>query len=188
MSQGNAHIVRQPLQARTRSRRTVDERLALRFPALAAASLRLIGRLRPRSRVRQAALARAAMLSVGASNRRDLEAVVASWDPDFEYRPDRKWVEAGLVESRYRGPAGYRTYVATADEVWGGANYLKPVELIDLGERIVLLAEGSMRALASGVPLTEAYAVVLTQKGGRVSQVQEYFDHAEALEAVGLAQ
>jgi ketosteroid isomerase-like protein len=38
------------------------------------------------------------------------------------------------------------------------------------------------------VPLTEAYALVLTLKGGRVVRIQEYFDHAEALEAVGLSE
>jgi ketosteroid isomerase-like protein len=121
-----------------------------------------------------------------AYNRRDLEAVVASWGRDFVYVPDRKWIDAGLVGPRYRGFAGYREYVAAADEVWGGANYLKPLELVDLGTRLVVLAEGTMRAQASGVPLTEAYAVVLTLAGGRVVEVQEYFDHAAALKAVGL--
>jgi len=82
---------------------------------------------------------------VEAYNRRDLEAVVATWHPEFEYRRDPKWVAAGLVEPCYRGFAGYRRYVATADEVWGGANYLKLLEVFDLGERLVMLAEGSMR-------------------------------------------
>jgi ketosteroid isomerase-like protein len=181
-------IVRQPLQSRKRLSRTLDERIALRFPALAAANARLISKLRPRSRFRQAAVLRAVTLSIEAYNRRDLEAVVATWDPDFEYCPDTKWVEAGLVEACYRGLTGYRRYIAAADEVWGGANYLKPEELIDLGERIVSLANGSMRARASGVPLTEAYAVVITLQNGRGSHFQEYFDHAEALKAAGLSE
>ena len=121
-----------------------------------------------------------------AFNRRDLDAVVIGCHPEFEYHPDRDWVEAGLVEPCYRGPEGYRTYVATADEIWGGENHLKPVELIDLGERIVMLADGTMRAQASGVPLTEAFGLVSTVKDGRVIRNQEYYDHDEALEAVGL--
>ena len=62
------------------------------------------------------------------------------------------------------------------------------LELIDLGERIVLLADGSMRAQASGVPLTEAFALVSTLKHGRPVRHEEYYDHAEALKAVGLAE
>jgi len=130
---------------------------------------------------------RAHRLAVEAYNRRDLEAVVATWHPEFEYRRDPKWVAAGLVEPCYRGFAGYRRYVATADEVWGGANYLKLLEVFDLGERLVMLAEGSMRGQASGIPLTETYAAVNTLAHGRVIGVQEYFDHAQALHAVGLS-
>jgi ketosteroid isomerase-like protein len=186
MSRENVEVVRKPLRARERSSRTLDERLALRFPRLAAAYLRLIGKLPPGSRLRQASLRRGVRLGVEAYNRRDLDAVVIGWHPEFEYRPDRDWVKAGLVEPCYRGVEGYRKYVAATSEVWGDENYLRPVELIDLGERIVMLADGRMRAQASGVPLTEAYAVVMTPKDGRMVRLQEYYDHAEALEAAGL--
>jgi ketosteroid isomerase-like protein len=45
-----------------------------------------------------------------------------------------------------------------------------------------------MRAQASGVSLTEAFAYIATVKDGRVIHLQEYFDHAEALEAAGLSE
>jgi len=180
-------IVRKPLRAHERSSRTLDQRLSLRFPRLAAANARVIGKLPPGSRLRQAALRRAAQLSLQAYNRRDLDAVVIGWHPEFQYLPGRAWVDAALVEPCYRGLAGYRKYIASVDEVWGGENYLKPLELIDLGERIVILADGSMRGQASGVPLAEAFASVATLKDGRLVRQQEYYDHAEALEAVGLS-
>ena len=59
-------------------------------------------------------------------------------------------------------------------------------ELIDTGERIVMLANVPMRAQASGVPLTEEFAYVATLKDGRVIRQRDFLDHAEALEAVGL--
>jgi ketosteroid isomerase-like protein len=71
-------------------------------------------------------------------------------------------------------------------EVWAEEVHVKPLELIDLGESIVVLADVPMRAQASGVPLTEAFAIVSTLKDGMVIRHQEYFDHVEALEAVGL--
>ncbi len=186
MSGERSQIIRRPLRVRERSRRTLDERLSLQFPRLAAANARLIGNLPPGSRLRQAALSRTVRLAMEAYNRRDLDAAVIGCHPEFEYHPGRDWVKAGLVEPSYRGPEGYHKYVATVDEVWGGENYLKPTELIDLGERIVMLADGRMRAQASGVALTEVFALVSTLKDGRSILLQEYYDHAEALEAVGL--
>ena len=188
MSQENVEVVRKPLRARERSSRTLDQRLSLRFPRLAAAYLRRIGRLPPGSRLRQATLWRGARLGLEAYNRRDLDAVVIGWHPEFEYHTGREWAQSGLVESCYRGLEGYRRYLATVDEVWGRENYLKPVELIDLGERTVVLADGRMRAQDSGVPLAEAFALVMTLKDGRVIHLQEYYDHAEALEATGLSE
>jgi ketosteroid isomerase-like protein len=142
----------------------------------------------PGSRLRQATLWRGVRLGVEAYNRRDLDAVVVGWHPEFEYHTGREWAQSGLVEPCYRGLEGYRKYVAATEEVWGEENYLRPVELIDLGERIVMLADGRMRAQASGVPLAEAFALVTTLEDGRMVRLQEYYDHAEALEAVGLSE
>jgi hypothetical protein len=179
-------IVRKPLRVREGARRTLDERLSLRFPWLAAASFRLIGRLSPRSRLRQAALWRAMRLAVEAYNRRDLEAVAIGFPPELEYYPYREFVEAGLAEPCYHGPAGYRTYIEGTYEVWGADVRLEPTELIDLGDRIVMLADMPMRAQASGVPLGETYACVSTLKDGRVIRQRDFLDQAEALGTVGL--
>ena len=186
MSQENVEFVRKPLRVRERSSRTLDQRLALRFPSLFPGFARRISSLPPGSRLRQASLWRAARLALEAYNRRDLEAVVIGCHPEFEWHPDRRWVEAGLMEPSYRGLEGYRRYVAATAEVYAEEVYVKPAELIDLGDRFVILAEAPMRAQASGVPLTEAWALVGTVRDGRVMAYQEYFDHAEALEAVGL--
>ncbi len=186
MSQQNVEIVRSPVGVRERSRRTLDQRLAMRFRWLGATTARLLGKLTPGSRVRRAALPRAVRLASEAYNRRDLEAVVIGWHPECEYIPGREWIEAGLVEPCYHGPQGYREYVAATSEVWGGENYLMPHEVIDLGDRFVVLATVPMRAQTSGVTLTEAFAYVATLKDGRPVRFQEYYDHTEALKAVGL--
>ena len=183
----NAKIVRKPLSVRERSRRTFDQRLFLRFPRLAAANARLIGRLPPRSRLRQAAVWRAARLSLEAYNRRDMDAVGIAYHPAFEYHPALNWVEAGLLEPCYRGLEGHKKYVASTAEVFGEEVYVKPVELIDAGERVAVLANAPMRAQASGIRLTEAFALVSTFEDGRVIRIQEYYDYAEALEAVGVS-
>ncbi len=191
MTQGrpkNVEFVRKPLRVRERSRRTLDQRLALRFPRLAAANLRHIAKLPPGSRLRQATLWRATRLALEAYNRRDMDVIGIGYHPDFEYHPAREWVESGLLEPHYRGPEGHRRYVASTAEVFGSEVYVKPVELVDLGERQVVLANVPMRAQASGIELTEAFALVITLKDGQIFRMQEYYDHAEALEAAGLPQ
>ena len=102
-------FVRQPLKPRERASRTVDQRLALRFPGVASAAARLLSGLSPKSRLRQAILARNVQLAAAAYNRRDLDAVVIGYDPEFEYLPARRWAESGLIDECYRGLEGYRS-------------------------------------------------------------------------------
>jgi hypothetical protein len=186
MSEENVEIARRPLRARDLSGRTLDQRLLLRFPRLTAAYVRVVGRLSAGSRLRQAAIRRGVRLGVEAYNRRDLEAAVVGWDPGFEYYPGREWVEDGLVESCYRGLEGYRRYAELADGIAGGKLYLRRVELIDLGERVLILADAPTHAQAGDAPPSDPFATLAELKDGRVIRAQEYFDHAEALEAAGL--
>jgi hypothetical protein len=184
MSKGQ--IVRNPLAVREQSSRTLDQRLALRIPRLAHMFARLIGRRPPSSRLRQATVWRGARLSVEAYNRRDLDAYLLGFHRDCEFYPPREFVEAGFAEPCYRGPAGLREYVSIWFEVFGADLRVEPVELIDVGDRLVSLADLPARAQASGVPLSGQLAVVSTLKDGRSIREQHHFDHAEALEAVGL--
>jgi ketosteroid isomerase-like protein len=186
MPRTDLEVVRKPLRVREHSRRTLDQRLAVRFPGLAAPWFRLIGRLPPSSRLRQAALWRFARLGVEAYNRRDLDAVVVGFQPELEYYPYREFVEAALAEPCYHGPAGYKAYISATHEVWGNDVQLFPTELIDVGDRVVLLADMPMQAQASGVPLMQTYAMVATLTDGKVVQQRDFLDPAEALEAVGL--
>ena len=188
MSPEKVEVVRKPLRVRERSRRTFDQRLLLRFPGLATAMSRLIARLPPSSRLRQAVVWRNARLGLEAYNRRDMDAVGIAYHPEFEYHPARHWVESGLLEPSYRGLEGHKRYVASTAEVFGAEVYVKPVELIDAGERAVILANAPMRAQASGIELTEAFALVSTFQDGRVIRIEEYYDYAEALEAAGVSE
>ena len=186
MSRHDAEFVRKPLQVTDRRTRTFDQRLGLRFPWALDATFRMLDRLKPGSRIRQALMWRGTRLGVEAYNRDDLDAVVINYQPDIEYYPYREFVEAGLAEPCYHGPSGYRAYIEATYEVWGTEIRLEPTELIDLGDRFVLLADMPMRAQASGIALTETYAGVSTLKDGKVIRQDDFLTHAEALAAVGL--
>jgi ketosteroid isomerase-like protein len=189
MAQENVEIVRKPLRVRERSRRTLDQRLAIRFPRLADALPRLLlGKLPLGSRVRQAFMWRAVRLGMEAFNRRDLDAVVIAFQPDIEYYPYREFVEAGLAEACYHGPSGYRAYISSTYEAWGNDVRIEPTELIVLEDHFVLLADMPMRAQASGISLAQTYACVATLKDGRLIRQRDFLNHAEALEAAGLSE
>jgi ketosteroid isomerase-like protein len=180
------HMVRKPLRVREPSSRTLDQRIVVRFPWLLGAGFRVVRALPPGSRVRQALVWRSARLALEAYNRRDMDAASAGFHPDLEYYPYREFVEAALAEPCYHGPAGYRAYIAATYEVWGADVRVYPTELIDLGDRVVVLADMPMRAQASGVALAQTYASIWTIKDGRVIRARDFLDHGEALAAAGL--
>ena len=77
-------MVRQQVAVATRPRRRLEERVALRFPRVMAFLDRLLWRLSPRSRLRQAVLRRLVQVGLEALNRGDFEAAFARSDPKIE--------------------------------------------------------------------------------------------------------
>jgi hypothetical protein len=186
-AKATVEVVRRPLPVHERSTRTVDQRLLLRFPRLAHTSARHLDRLPPSSGLRQAILYRASRLGIEAFHRRDYDVILLSHHTDCEYRPPREMIEAGLVQSCYRGPAGYRELMS--DWSHAGELHLEDVELIDLGDRWVLLAWLSLRwHRGADAPFSRTWASVITRERGRTIREEYYWSHAEALEAVGLSE
>jgi ketosteroid isomerase-like protein len=61
-------------------------------------------------------------------------------------------------------------------------------QIIDAGECVVVSLRASGRGKASGAPFTTHASVVHRFDGGRVVEMRDYADHAEALQAVGLSE
>jgi ketosteroid isomerase-like protein len=181
--------VRQKISLRERSGRTLELRLAVRFPWIADVWSRLVARLPPSSRLRQALLLRAAQGGLEATNRGDLDVVVLGFHPDVEFHPPPHFGEHGALgfQPIYRGHEGYRKFHADWLSGWGDSRF-EPQELIDLGDRVLVLLQTTARGEASGISLTQNMAVLTTfSSNGKIIREQRYWDHAEALEAVGLA-
>ena len=185
MPQENVEVVRKPVAASGRSGRTLDQRLALRFPRLAPASARMFGRLPPTSRIRQALLSRTIRLNADAFNRRDFKALLLSYHPEAEFRAPRILAESNILQPSYRGYAGFVEFFREWLSAWGDYR-MRPLEFIDLGDRVVVFDEIVGRGAGSGALLIQEHALVLCLEDGRVMLSQEYFDPAEALQAVGL--
>lgn len=95
MSQEHAEVVRQPVATRLQSRRRLEERLGLRFPAALALLSRAVWRLPPRSRLRQATLRRTVQLGNAAISRGDYEAAFGIYDERVELIVPRQFLTLG---------------------------------------------------------------------------------------------
>ena len=177
-------IVRQRFRLRESRRRRWDERLYVRFPGIAYALTRGVMRLRPRSLVRRALLRHQWRRALEAANRGDWEAAFAPVPPRYESftPPDL----AGLgFEPVYRGPDGRLRYQLTWIEQLGDFHQ-ETEELIDLGDRMVLLAHMKGTGLGSGAEFKSELGYLITISDGQLIREESFRSHAETLEAAGL--
>jgi ketosteroid isomerase-like protein len=70
---------------------------------------------------------------------------------------------------------------------WGEFGF-DPREIIDLGDRVLLLGRMAGSGLSSGAAFESEWANLLTLSAGRVVREQYFPAHAEALEAAGLTE
>ncbi|MEK6328319.1 MAG: FAD-dependent monooxygenase [Actinomycetota bacterium] len=185
MSRGGVEVVRQSLSARERSRRAPEEWLAPRLPWLFDLGSRILFRLSPRSRIRQKMLARAVCVGQATYNRRDFEALLPLYHRDVEVHSPKEWVQLGDFDPVYRGHEGLVRFYRQWADAWAD-NWAGPQELIDLGDRMVLLGEIKARGGASGIEVGQGYAMLWHIRHGKLAREQVFNDPAEALEAVGL--
>jgi ketosteroid isomerase-like protein len=189
MSQENVGVVRQEVSLPERPSRTLEQRLALRFPRFLELWLRLTARLSPTSRLRQALWLRAVQGGADAYNRGDLAVVVLGYhaNVEFQFPPGSEEGALGFRPS-YSGPAGYRAFEADWGSGWAALRF-EPSELIDLDDRLLLIGQLVGHGEGSGISVGQKIAVVWTLgKDGKIVREQRYLDHAEALEAVGLSE
>ena len=185
MSQENVEIVRQPLTVSSSTRRRLEHRLGLRFPGFRTLLLRLLWRLPPRSRLRQAALHRGMRLGFEAVNRGDFEVAYMAYDKQIELVSDPRLIGLGF-DGVYRGRAERVRFQQRWVAEWGDFQFA-PEELIDLGDgRVFVRGRIVGSGLSSGAGFDGDWGVLFTFSDGRVVREQFFFNRAEALEAVGM--
>jgi hypothetical protein len=166
--------------------RSLDERLLVRFPALGRLLVSAWGRLSPRSRLRQALLARFARKTFEAANRRDWDVLLLVIDPGIEYRPSDGWRTLGLGDV-YHGHEGYLEVWETGTEVMGDIS-LEMEEVIDLGDRLFTAGRITGHGDSSQAFVDQPNFQVATLRHGLVIRQEDFNDRNEALEAAGLSE
>jgi ketosteroid isomerase-like protein len=142
-------------------------------------------RLPPRSRIRRLLIRRAAQLTLEAVNRRDYDAGFARFHPDFEMNPPDGLVALGSFPASLRGREERVRLERRWRSDWGEFRY-EPDELLDLGDRLLVLGRMIGSGAGSGAAFNTEWAGLVTLSQGQVVREQIYFNRGEALEAAGL--
>jgi ketosteroid isomerase-like protein len=184
-----AEAVRIPVSpdARLPTRRTLDERLFVRWPGAFAPLARAVNRLPPRSRLRRALLRRDVRAAFAAWNRKDLEAVVARLHPQIVYHPRADEPDPSPHVGRDAYERLAYGFIDSFSEVT-----VEVLELIDAGDHVIAstVLHGVLRRQesASGAGVSDTYVFVYKLRDGLVVECWEYRTKQEALEAVGLSE
>lgn len=171
----------------TRQRRSLDERILVRFPALAHAYFAAWQRLPRHSRIRRLGLVRIAGQAAGAANRRDFDLLLLGFDPEIDYQViGGSWgmIAPDLVGHHY-GHAGYREVWRRLLEAFPDLS-LHPEELLDLGDRLISTTRMRGHGAGSGAPVDLLIYQLLWFRRGLVVKQEDHRGLDDALEAVRL--
>ena len=118
-----------------------------------------------------------------AIRRRDLDALLALYDPEIEFLPlTGTHVERG----GYAGHAGVLSYFDEVAEIWEEMRpYADSTRAV--GDHVVVLGGCAVRGITSGVESDDPMAWVITVQDGKITRHRAFSTAGEALKAVGLA-
>jgi ketosteroid isomerase-like protein len=121
-----------------------------------------------------------------AYNRRDIEALLETLDPEVEWSPAFPVLLGGDAMA-YRGHEGIREMFRDFDDVLEEI-HVEYSEVRDLGDRVVAIGRIRTRGKASGATTESPFGSVTDLKDGKAVLVRTYLDPQEALEAAGLSE
>jgi ketosteroid isomerase-like protein len=179
-----AEGVRQTLTFRDRTHRTLDERIAARFPGAGWRLAALVFTLSPNTTVRRRFVAMLVRRGYAALNRGDLDFNAAVF-----YDDDSELVIHGNLPIG-TGPWTGGNAIARAygewQDIWAEHRRV-PQEVIDLGRRLVVVLHDTGTGAASGIPVNRQFVDLVTLDEGRISRHEVFLDGREGLRAAGLS-
>jgi ketosteroid isomerase-like protein len=162
--------------------RHLDERLALRFPALFRLLAGRATSLPPSSALRRRVAERSLSRGFEALSRGDLEFMLLTLAPDVEFN----YLGGGVgFAERYRGHEGVREFTRDWIAAWGNADY-EVEHVIDLGDRIVYRYKVIASGGSSGAEVTNMQGGVAYLGDGVIRRIDTYWHWWDLVEALGL--
>jgi ketosteroid isomerase-like protein len=118
--------------------------------------------------------------AIDAYNRRDLAQLRGLMTEDVELRPP----VSALTGRAYRGHNGIEEWLHDVDESFASAEII-PLELRDLGAKVLALTEFVVEGYESRLPLGSELGLICDITDGRIASWLGFFNHAEAEAAAG---
>jgi hypothetical protein len=174
---------------RPSSSRPLPQRITLRFPRFARVVRSAVLRLPPRSRLRQRLIAQSVRDGIEAFNRRDWKAALMTHDREVDLHlvwPGEGALSLDLGE-HHRGYEGYVRFYTAWLQVWDEFE-VHTEEIIDFGDKMVMLLSYVGHAKASGMDLHQPTAIISTFRNGSVVREDTYMERSQGLEAVALSE
>ena len=120
-------------------------------------------------------------------NAGDMDALRGMYDPDVVLQPAKGWHEPEV----YVGRDAVMSLLMWVRETWNSYDAAEPISFIDAGDRVVMGYIWRGKGRDPVINLEQTVVYTLRKRWLRKRRVvhQEYFwSHADALEAVGLAE
>jgi SnoaL-like domain len=125
-----------------------------------------------------------AQLAAGSIPEATISTMAEIWHPQVEL--DATDATALDINGVYRGPDEARQFWQEWFSAWETLSF--DYELVDAGERVVMLVDMQMRGRSTGIEVPFGkFAWVGTFRDGLIVHVKLYMSQSEALEASGLA-
>ena len=117
-----------------------------------------------------------------AFNRGDFEAATAMFHPEIE------WIAymSALEGKSHRGREAIARSWSELEESFGGSLRGEVREVIDGGEKVIVVLEAHGTGAASGAEITQSWAMLATMREGLIVRVESFADRDAALEAAGV--
>ena len=114
-------------------------------------------------------------------NVRDMDALRELYDPDVMVRTAEGWPEPGPFVGVEAVLREFARYLDTLDD-----SRFESVSFIDAGDRVVV--RQFWRGVGRGPGMNLEFTTVITVRKGRMIFIEFFWDHGQALEAVGLSE
>jgi ketosteroid isomerase-like protein len=124
--------------------------------------------------------------AIEAWNKLDLDAFMAVWHPEAEWRPAFPKGTQG-TGSVFRGLDGIREAWHNVRTAWS-VYQVEPQEVRMVGDALLVLGRIHARGEASGIEIDSDWSAVLRYRHGKVVSAWDWLDYKSALEAVGLSE
>jgi ketosteroid isomerase-like protein len=119
--------------------------------------------------------------AIEAFNARDVNGFAVLTTPDFQWSPSMVAIEG----TTFRGREGIDRYFRSLNEAWERFHVHRG-RFRDAEGLVVMLGRLEGRGMGGGVPVDSSLGMVFDLRGGMISRIRGFLDHAEALGAAGL--